>query len=346
MTRTPWRRKQEPLDHAELARLLPAPGDPDLSRDRRRLLEEYLMREIQQTPEPKPVRPVRRALFIGVPVTALAVTTALVVGVITDDGIGSDKAKAPTVRLDTDSTGNVATTLNLISQAAAKQTIPEPKPGQYIYIKSRVSFLSQEISADSGKAKVQIDKPYLREVWKSPDDKKGWLIDEGRFKNGISLDDDYTGPPMSGYNYLKTLPTDPDVLLKKIYKDSEGQGKSRGRHARAFTAIGDLLREELAPPKVSAALYQAAAKIPGVVVLNKAEDGFGRDGIAVAHKDQSDGSRSEWVFDRATYAYLGERVVQLKGVDGVKPGTVTGRTAILERAVVDAKGQRPVGKRS
>ncbi|MFF0446139.1 CU044_5270 family protein [Streptomyces sp. NPDC004609] len=345
MTRTLWRRTQEPLDHAELAGLLPAPGDPDLSRDRRRLLEEHLMREIQQTPEPKPVRPVRRALFIGVPVTALAVTTALVVGAITDDGSGSDKAKAPVVRLDDDSTGKVATTLNLISTAAAKQRVPEPKPGQYVYIKSRVSYLSQEINADSSKTKSRVEKPHLREVWLSPDGKKGWLIEEGRFKNGITLDDDGPGQPLSGYNYLKTLPTDPDVLLEKIYKDSKGQGKSRGPHAQAFTAIGDLLREEFAPPKLSAALYQAAAKIPGVVVLDKAEDGFGRDGIAVAHTDASDGSRSEWVFDRSTYAYLGERVVQLKGFDDVKAGTVTGRTAVLERAVVDSKGQRPEPKR-
>jgi hypothetical protein len=42
MTFKPWRR-QEPLDHTELARLLPAPGDPVLSDDRHRLLEDYLM---------------------------------------------------------------------------------------------------------------------------------------------------------------------------------------------------------------------------------------------------------------------------------------------------------------
>lgn len=38
----PWRRV-EPLDHTELARLLPAPSDPVLSEDRQRLLEDFLM---------------------------------------------------------------------------------------------------------------------------------------------------------------------------------------------------------------------------------------------------------------------------------------------------------------
>lgn len=42
-------RREESLGHAELARLLPAPGDPHLSLDRHLLLEEHLMSEIQPT---------------------------------------------------------------------------------------------------------------------------------------------------------------------------------------------------------------------------------------------------------------------------------------------------------
>lgn len=45
---TPWPRRDEPLDCAELARLLPAPGDPELSPGRLTRLEEHLMSEIQQ----------------------------------------------------------------------------------------------------------------------------------------------------------------------------------------------------------------------------------------------------------------------------------------------------------
>lgn len=47
MIRTPRWRREEPLDHAELARLLPAPGDPELSSDRLNGLEEHLMTEIR-----------------------------------------------------------------------------------------------------------------------------------------------------------------------------------------------------------------------------------------------------------------------------------------------------------
>ncbi|SCE33470.1 hypothetical protein GA0115261_104551, partial [Streptomyces sp. OspMP-M43] len=55
MIRTPRRRREEPLDHAELRRLLPAPGDPELSSDRLRGLEEHLMTEIRnRTPDIAP----------------------------------------------------------------------------------------------------------------------------------------------------------------------------------------------------------------------------------------------------------------------------------------------------
>lgn len=174
-----------------------------------------------------------------------------------------------------------------------------------------------------------------------PDGKQGWLDEPGyRPKGGITLDsaveNSLNGP---SYDYLKTLPTDPDALLKKIYKETKGQGNSPDQEA--FTTVGDLLKEQLAPAKLNAALYRAAAKIPGVVVLDHAKDAAGREGIALAHVDQQSGGRTEWIFDPKTYAYLGSRGVQVKQANDIKPGTVLERTAVLERAVVDAQKQRP-----
>jgi hypothetical protein len=48
------------------------------------------------------------------------------------------------------------------------------------------------------------------------------------------------------------------------------------RPEEAFTTIGDLLREAIAPPRVSAALYGTAALIPGVVVVPNATTTPGR----------------------------------------------------------------------
>lgn len=54
----------------------------------------------------------------------------------------------------------------------------------------------------------------------------------------------------------------------------------------AFITIGDLLRNTIAPPRVAAALYRAAALIPGVTLIPDATDAIGRPGVAVGHRGQ------------------------------------------------------------
>jgi hypothetical protein len=341
-------RREESLDHAELARLLPAPGDPHLSLDRHLLLEEHLMSEIQPTaPAPAPSRRVtRRVLLIGVPVTAAALAGAFAFTALTGPGgYGATAATPPpveasVVRIEPGSTAQLASTVEHIAAAASASKTPEPGPGQYIYIKSKVSYLTV-LHTDTVKSKTWVEPLHIREAWNSPDGKQGWLDEPGyQPKGGVTLNSDVerslNGP---SYDYLKTLPTDPDALLKKIYKETKGQGNSPDQEA--FDTVGDLLREQLAPAKLNAALYRAAAKIPGVVVVDHVEDAAGREGIALAHVDQQRGERFEWIFDRKTYAYLGSRGVQVKQADDVKPGTVLEYTAVLERAVVDAQKQRP-----
>lgn len=85
------------------------------------------------------------------------------------------------------------------------------------------------------------------------------------------------GPPTSpcpvtgglsdpSYRFLQTLPTDPRALLDMIYAGTKGAGQSPDQEA--FPTIGDLLRESIPPPAVSAALYRAAALIPGVTLVD------------------------------------------------------------------------------
>ncbi|MER6077864.1 CU044_5270 family protein [Streptomyces sp. NPDC001833] len=341
-------RREESLDCAELAGFLPAPGDPHLSLDRHLLLEEHLMNEIQSTaPVPAPSRhPARRVLLIGVPVTAAALAGVFAFTALTDSA-GSDlgtatppPVEAPVVRIEPGSTARLASTVEHIAAAASARKTPEPGPGQYIYIKSEVSSLTVS-HTDTDKSKAWVQPLHIREVWNSPDGKQGWLDEPGyQPKGGVTLDSNVENSLNApSYDYLKTLPTDPDALLKRIYKETSGRGNSPDQ--QAFATIGDLLGEELAPAKLNAALYRAAAKIPGVVVVDHAEDAAGREGIALAHVDQKSGDRTEWIFDPKTYAYLGSRGVQVKEAYGIKPGTVVESTAVLERAVVDARKQRP-----
>ncbi|MCW7947483.1 hypothetical protein AAW14_37635 [Streptomyces hygroscopicus] len=282
----------------------------------------------------------RRALLIGVPVTAAALAGVFAFTMLGSSQGGTAAAtpppvEAPVVRIEPGSTAQLASTVQSIAAAALARKTPEPGPGQYIYIKSEVSYLSVS-HTDTNPSKAWVQPLHIRESWESPDGHKGWLDEPGyQPRGGVDLDSDVT---RGSYNETKTLPTDPAALLKKIYAGTNGESD---RDQQAFTAIGDILIEQLAPARTSAALYRAAAKIPGVVVVDHAKDAAGRDGIALARVDQQSGARTEWIFDRQTYAYLGSRGVQVKQVDDIQPGTVIERTAVLQRAVVDAEKQRP-----
>ncbi|MFF0478310.1 CU044_5270 family protein [Streptomyces sp. NPDC004284] len=351
MIRTFWKRT-EPLDHAELARLLPAPSAPPLPDGRQSQLEEHLLNEIR-TPAPAPAapaRPVRRALLIGAPVTAAALAAVLAVGTLTGGGTdappaAASRVEAPVVPIEEGSTVQLASTVQRIAAAASAQRIPEPKPGQYIYIKSKVSFLTSMFNGDTDESRTWVQPLHQREVWKSPDGRKGWLDEPGyQPDGGITLDlGGQEGLPYLSYDWVKDQPADPDRLLAAV-RATAGDGGSRDRDQQAFEAIEEIINEQLVPAPTAAALYRAAAKIPGVSVVPHSQDAAGRTGLALARLDEQSGERTELIFDRKTFVYLGSRGVQIKPSGEVAPGTVVERTAVLERAVVDARKERP-GKR-
>ncbi|MFF9427989.1 CU044_5270 family protein [Streptomyces sp. NPDC014746] len=364
MTRKFWNRT-EPMahtepdqagpDHAELARLLPAPSAPEMSPDRQLLFEEHLLNEIHTT-TPRPAagkRPLRRALCIGVPVTALALTAAVfTAGTLTgtDDGAPAS-VEAPVVAIEAGSTVQLASTAQQIAGAASTRQVPEPGPGQFIYVRSTVSWQASSFNGDTNESKTWVQPVHQREIWRSPDASRGWLDEPGyQPKGGIGLGSDNPhSKPVNGkdiegdatlrsYNWLKAQPTDPQALLKTVYARLSGP---RDRDQQAFEEIEQLINEQLVPAPTAAALYRATAQIPGVVLVQNSQDAAGRSGLALARLDERTGERTELVFDRTTFAYLGSRGVQVKEFDGIKPGTVVERTAVLERAVVNAEKERP-----
>jgi hypothetical protein len=137
------------------------------------------------------------------------------------------------------------------------------------------------------------------------------------------------------YRLLQSLPTNPHALLAMIYRVERGHGPNREQEA--FVTIGDLLRNTIAPPKVAAALYRAAALIPGVTLVHQATDAIGRHGVAVGRigPGAHGGVREELIFSRTTLQLIGERTVI------ARTGEVTGATAIIDRDFVDRRGQIP-----
>jgi hypothetical protein len=358
--------RQSPAEWEESASLVPQTGR-DLPAGRHQFHKERLMAHIQQDIQreehpassgsgrsrtrgfrlPRPA--------IALPAAALAVAGAVVVGSVLNSGAGAksgDAAGGPalTTHLGTPTTKGVPQLLDQISLVAAEGSHPTVKPGQYVYIESKAA--ETFVKTVNDKSSLASHPLHKRQIWKSADGTKGWLIDpsvnDSPEGETLSLPDEQ-GKPFKAhmgapsYDYLAALPTDPDQLLKLIYKETKGQGNTPDQ--QAFTTIGDLLGESYPPAELYAALFKAAAKIPGVVVVNDAQDAIGRTGVAVARLDETSGAREEWIFDKKTHVFLGERSVQVREISeyGVvmKPGTVRYTDAITDRAIVDDIKQTP-----
>jgi hypothetical protein len=138
---------------------------------------------------------------------------------------------------------------------------------------------------------------------------------------------------------LEELPRDPAVLLRHIYAVTKGHGPSRDGEALVW--IADTLRSGIVPADLRAALYRAAAGIPGVELTDKQANLDGRSGVAIG-RTESDGIRQELIIDPTTGLMIGEREVVTDKAGpgfGVPDGTAIEWTAVTT-TVVDAAPAR------
>lgn len=263
-------------------------------------------------------RPRRRWVLAAGAAVAVAATVAVL-----GPGSGSPARHVPPAS---------AASVELLERAAlAAATTPqvEVRAGQYAYVKTvgHTSVLSETASGEMELLREQEGM----EQWTSVDGSERTL----QRKDGT--DTLLPGTPGRGdlnsptYEFLAALPTDPEALLERIHKDAEDQ--------QAFVTIGDLLRGGVTPPETTAALYRAAALIPGVDTVPDAVDAAGRHGIAVTRTHE--GERTEWIFDRSTARLLGERTVLVENSAWGKAGTVVASVAVIASGFVDEAGRTP-----
>ena len=316
-------------------------------------------------------RLVRTAVAAGV-VTAVGVAVA--VGAATTGTPGHDSAApagrgattagstgptapgsaGPTGKAGPEPAGRPVNALMLLdraSKAASRDTTPVGN-SQFIYteLKSRTTFVSS--GADGRTTTRRIDG--AGRYWESVDGSKpGWAESTDKLSQPDSSATPANPDPTLGdptYEYLTTLPTDPDKLLARIRAAVRVTAGSKP-HAivdadqAAFSIIGDLIRRGLLPPKLGAALYQTAAKIPGVKIVQNDVDAAGRHGVGVARQsaalahfptsgaaDAAPVYKMEWIFDSSTYGYLGAKMESKISKASI---------ALLRRAVVDSVRELP-----
>ncbi len=303
-----------PEEREELAELLPSPGEPVLTNDRHDLLKDHLMRELTERAPQFPditVAPGRRARakrrrFVAI--TVPLVTATAVIAAVLADGGGSKNATTDADAVDL--------LHRIAAVAAAKESVPV-RDDQYVYVRTQgtMKFSDKDIRV-------------LREAsWTAVDGKRAGLrrvtvLEGPPFRAGDPFSSYSKGthdmrlnpdPNVTTFRELQGLPTDPDALLRRIYADTKGEGPTR--ESAALEKIGGMLPDAMLLPELDAALYRAAAKIPGVSVVADAKDYTSRTGIGLSFKERD--GRTVWVFNKKSLDFMGSADEALLDVDVV-----------------------------
>jgi hypothetical protein len=351
----------------ELARLVPVPLERDLPADREQTLKEHLMIELRtpdgglrmpgRAPEgagqarARSRRPKRTILGGAAGACVLAVTAIALSPV--------NRQAHPVASPQSRPTG--AQLLARIADAASGQTSPAVGDNQYEYVRvaSTDAVPKEHIIRDKDGNLVSLYYTYNGKythsqglIWSPVTD-----VCKDGFERSIPAEPHSSSfftsagpgrkcPNIGGlnnpsYRLLQSLPTNPRILLNLINGEEKGHGS--GPAEEAFTTIGDLMNGSVLPPQLSAALFRAAAMIPGVIVIQDAADATGQHGVAVAldshflANGRRHNSRQEWIFNKTTLQMIGEATVA--------DGTLTTATTIPAEGFVDHIGQIPHGGR-
>ena len=278
-----------------------------------------------------------------------AAAAALVVGLVLTDEIGV-AGRPPGDAEAAEALGKAA--VNTIRSAD-----PKVKPGQYLAVRTEATDLNE--STDGSRRPLHwlsrsIDTEWIprdrRDVWSlqrsgrrpveyfSAAAKKVALESyastsqqyDGRDELVRGRNGDFYGTPTDEVGYAD-LPRDPRVLLNRIYRTTIGQGQSPDGEALEW--IADQLRTGVVPADVRAAMYRAAALIPGVEVVDRRAVLDGRRGIAIGRVESSTGERQEIVVDPATGLLIGERAVRTRAFEDVPAGSVVESTSVTTTVV-------------
>jgi RNA polymerase sigma-70 factor (ECF subfamily) len=253
-----------------------------------------------------------------------------------------------------------ASVLNDAASIAADASDPVVPPGHYLKLQTDAVYSS---TSDDGKGGVasylrkNADEQYIPAdpsqtwIWVRPsatlyqtfgpaseqaarDDVAGdfgvpteWVVGRGGCYYGECSPDD---TPQA----LAALPRDPAKLLDHVYAASKGAGASQGAGAIAW--IADRLRTGIVPADTRAALFRAAALIPGVEVTDQAATLDGRTGTAVGFASRDAGYRQDIIVDPGTGAFIGEREVLLRADSGMPAGTSIEWTSVTTTVVDSA----------
>jgi hypothetical protein len=311
--------------------------DEDLAHETHTQEARALLERVVATPaeHPQGLRMRPRWLRLAAPVGLAAAAAAAIAVAVSIGGHGTPSAAAATLRK--------------VAAVAAKQTALVPGPGQYLYTKSVDAYEDTTVPAAGASAAYNVLVPHVREIWLGPDGGRlyetsgtpQFLLPQDRERWIAAGSPSLTEPPSKTVlppAEPLDLPADPGALYDRL--EQQASGSKNPLPIEMFTLVGDALRETSATAAQRAALYQVAARLPGVELVGRVRDSAGREGTAVAMT--AHGIRFTLIFDPSTSALLGEEQVAVAGnPDGYEPGTRVGYATYLVQAIVDSDTARP-----
>ena len=334
----------------DMARRLPA--ERDLPAARKQILKEHLMTELRQAdPTRSRTRRTRRTVLVAGAVlaaAAVAIATAVVVGTST-----SPPAPHTAQPAQPATPATAAQLLAKIATAAARQPNPVVRDSDFMYIRSMDAYTDNTI-VDGHETSV-MEKLHERQIWLPVANicATGLLIENGQrtlispfpvTKDGTIDRHPPKGTPQlnftcpskghlghASYRLLQAIPTQPGALAAYLTAGKKWTNDDPP------TEIGDMIRETIMPPALAAALYRLAATLHGATLVPHATNAVGRAGIGIMWTSTSAKQvyKNEWIFDKTTLQFIGERTYD------PATGKLTGESAVIQQAFTAKAGQRP-----
>ncbi|WP_410657927.1 CU044_5270 family protein [Amycolatopsis sp. lyj-112] len=295
---------------AERTDSVPLAESAALAAARARLMAEVAAAKTENV---VPLEKRRRWVWTGVGATGLA---AAITAVVALTPVGLEPPAA---------TADPGAVLRSAAAAALKAPDTPPKPDQFIYTKTKQPDGEREswISADGthdGMIKMADGSSFPL---------PGCRNGQAQAYKGEEPLKGVTEPCTPRPGYRVDLPTDADAMFAHLNADNADHSGEKGDYNAMGKDVVALANETYLPPAVRAALFRAAAKVPGLRAVDHAKDGAGRPGVGITWplrpEDDPKVAKPEMiVFTADTFLYLGGN-----------------GTAVTASGVVDAVGQRP-----
>ena len=293
----------------------------------------------------------RRAVRLrrGALITAAAAT--LIVGLVLTDTIGL-------AGLRPGASAEAAEVLDRAARTTIRSIDPVLDTGQFLRVDFR-SVHSAETATDAGDLVLySIHEDHT--TWIPADVRASWtevrfpLRSAGQYwgKNAKEIADKdhpattdrkpevlhgkagaFFGPIGTTPDSVDALPRDPRTLLNHIYRVTFGTGSSPDDEALVF--IADTLRTGFADATLRAALYRAAALVPGVTLTADSATLNGTTGVAIGRLEPKYGIRQDLIIDPDTGTVIGDRRVATRELDGLIPAGTTIAWSSARTTVVD-----------